>query len=97
MERVVVLEQLRQHELFPEAFEREQKYSSARKIIRWLLQRQPDDRPSALELLNSKLLPSDAIQDNYVDKIVTALAAPESAAYARIMDALFSQDKQRGM
>jgi hypothetical protein len=96
MERVVVLEEIRQHEKFPAEFDNNPKYATARQIVKWLLKKQPDERPSALELLNSKLLPGDAIQDNYVDKIVSALAAPDSSAYARIMDVLFSRDRPKG-
>lgn len=57
MERVIVLQQVRSSLTFPPEFEKSEKYAQARRVIRWLLQRNPDDRPTAMELANSKLLP----------------------------------------
>eukprot|EP01122_Echinamoeba_exundans_P017826 TRINITY_DN9778_c0_g1_i1.p1 TRINITY_DN9778_c0_g1~~TRINITY_DN9778_c0_g1_i1.p1 ORF type:complete len:1557 (+),score=338.20 TRINITY_DN9778_c0_g1_i1:220-4890(+) len=91
MERVIVLSQIRNSETYPPDFENDEKFASVRKVVRWLLKRSPDDRPTAMELLNGKLMPADAIQDNYIDKVVATLATPESAAFARLMDVLFNQ------
>jgi len=60
MERVIVLEQVRATSRFPQEFEKAEKYAAARRVIRWLLHRNPDDRPSAMELANSRILPTGA-------------------------------------
>lgn len=91
MERVIVLSQIRSTEKYPPDFEKDEKFAIVRKLVKWLLKRTPDDRPTAMELLNGKLMPADAIQDNYIDKVSATLATPESAAFARLMDVLFNQ------
>jgi hypothetical protein len=49
--------------------------------------------PTAVELLNSGLLPAEAGHDNSVEGMLLTLANPHSAAYARLMNALFSKKR----
>lgn len=51
MERCKLLEALRNHLVFPPDFEQDPKRDDQRRIIRWMLQKDPKQRPSAQELL----------------------------------------------
>jgi histidyl-tRNA synthetase len=93
MERCVVLDKLRKSVVFPKEFEDDPKFATQRNIIRWLLKRKPEHRPTALELLNSGLLPPEAGHDNSVGVMLSTLSEPHSAAYARLIDALFSKKR----
>lgn len=62
-ERVVVIENLRKAEIiFPAEWDVTR--DSQQKIIRWLLQHDPDRRPTALELSQSPLMPP-RVEDEY--------------------------------
>jgi len=53
MERCKVLEALRNHLQFPQDFERDSTKEVQRRLIRWLVNKDPKQRPSAMELLRS--------------------------------------------
>lgn len=108
MERAVVLDRLRKSGTFPKNFE-DPKYESQRAVIRWLLKRKPDQRyvciqkvmphltlryrPTAFELLSSPLLPREIFGSNGVENLMTTLSSPESTDFARLINALFSKDR----
>lgn len=85
-ERFEVLTDLRQNHVFPEGFELS--HPRQCQIIRWLLQGHPDDRPSALELLRSDLLPPK-MEDEYMKDALRTIANPHTSFYQRLMNALF--------
>lgn len=89
MERLITLRQLRESKTFPSGFEASGD-SSIKEIIRWLLHKDPNSRPSASELLNSPLLPSRAaIDEKYLQEITGALWKPNSTAAGEILRVLF--------
>ncbi len=55
MERAEVLTQLRNKLQFPAGFE--ETHAAEAELIRWLLQEDPSNRPTTMELLKSELLP----------------------------------------
>ena len=60
-------------------------------ILELLLKRNPIERPSALQLLNSQLLPAEASFDPQIEKTLSAiLSNPDSVAFAKLMDMLFN-------
>lgn len=60
-------------------------------ILELLLKRNPIERPSAIQLLNSQLLPAEASFDPQIEKTLSAiLSNPDSVAYAKLMDMLFN-------
>jgi translation initiation factor 2-alpha kinase 4 len=90
MERVQALRNLRKKEiLFPSDFD-EKKLAHQAKIIRWLCNHIPKERPTSLELLQSDLLPPK-MEDEYIQETLRTIANPNTPYYTRLMNALFSQ------
>ena len=88
MERIKILQALRQPEIhFPESWDA-QRHSNERKTIRWLLQYNPSDRPSASELLKSNLLPA-AVVDEVIEEAVRQIAQPKSPHRFAALSTLF--------
>jgi len=89
-ERYTVLYTLRGAGAFPRGFE----HSHPRqvRIIRWLLQEDPQQRPSALELLQSDLLPPK-MEDEYMKDALRTIAHPHTSFYHRLVRALFDPSR----
>ncbi|KAI0666498.1 Serine/threonine-protein kinase [Trametes maxima] len=64
--------------------------SRQRQIITWLLQHDPEQRPTALELSQSPLLPA-RIEDEYVKSAMKLIAKPDSPHLQAVLSTLFSQ------
>jgi serine/threonine protein kinase len=94
MERAEALLNLRKGMGFPKAFDKSAS-AEIKKIISWLLQPDPSERPSASELLASPLLPvRSEIEESYMLDAARALSKPGTPFHLRLVDALFSQPNQ---
>lgn len=88
-ERIAVLEDLRKPQIiFPAGWEPHR--ARQREIINWLLQHDPNARPSALELSQSPLLPP-RVEDEYFRGAIRMMAKQDSPHYQAVLSALFNQ------
>ncbi|KAJ3727200.1 kinase-like domain-containing protein [Lentinula guzmanii] len=87
-ERIFVLERLRKPDIqFPATWDPSR--TSQREIITWLLQHEPDQRPSAIELSQSPLMPP-RMEDEYFKGALRLMAKPDSPHLQTVLSALFS-------
>lgn len=88
-ERIAVLENLRKSEiLFPSDWDPLR--TKQREIISWLLQHRPEDRPTALELSRSPLLPHK-LEDEYFKGALALMTKADSPHQQAVLSSLFSQ------
>ncbi|KAL1938729.1 hypothetical protein VTO73DRAFT_11332 [Trametes versicolor] len=66
------------------------KRAGQRQIIKWLLEHDPDKRPTAMELSQSPLLPP-RLEDEYVKSAMKLIAKPDSPHLQAVLSTLFSQ------
>ncbi|KAI9297132.1 Serine/threonine-protein kinase [Neoconidiobolus thromboides FSU 785] len=93
MERAMILRDLRLPTiLFPQNFPSNLKVQA--KIIQSLLNHNEKERPTALELLQSNLLPT-RIEDEYIQECIRTIANPTTPHYGKLMNTLFSQPIDR--
>ncbi|KAI6125176.1 kinase-like domain-containing protein [Pisolithus croceorrhizus] len=88
-ERIVVIEDLRKPEVY---FPREWDQHRARQkqIISWLLRHDPAERPTALELSQSSLLPP-RMEDEYFKGALKMMSKKDSPYYQGVLSTLFNQ------
>lgn len=84
-ERVKVIKDLR-HGKFPQDFK--ESHRRQVQIIEWLLKENPNDRPSAMELLASSLIPPK-MEDEYLKDVLRTVSNPNSVFYGRVVDVMF--------
>lgn len=84
-ERFKTIKDLR-HGVFPEDFKTS--HSRQVQIIEWLLREDPAQRPTALELLSSSLIPPK-MEDEYLKDVLRTVANPNSQFYGRVVDVMF--------
>ncbi|KAG2024094.1 STE/STE20/YSK protein kinase [Coprinopsis cinerea AmutBmut pab1-1] len=88
-ERIVVLEDLRKPGIFfPTSWEPHR--TRQREIITWLLQHDPEKRPSALDLSQSPLMPP-RVEDEYFHQALGLMAKPDTPHYQTVLSLLFNQ------
>ncbi|KAI0029609.1 kinase-like domain-containing protein [Vararia minispora EC-137] len=88
-ERIRVIEDLRKPSIiFPQGWD--PKRTRQREIIAWLLQHDPDNRPTALELSQSSLMPF-SLEEEYYKGALRMMTQPDSSHYQTTMNALFEQ------
>ncbi|KIJ97967.1 hypothetical protein K443DRAFT_104703 [Laccaria amethystina LaAM-08-1] len=88
-ERIVVLEDLRKPGVFfPHAWEAHR--TRQRDIITWLLQHEPDKRPTALDLSQSPLLPP-RLEDEFFKGALKLMAKSDSPYHQAVLTTLFNQ------
>ena len=76
--------------IFPEDYDGKQ-LSKQTMIIKWLLQHNPEGRPTSQELLQSQYIPPK-IEDGHLDEVLRhTLASTNTTRYSRLMNAMFSQ------
>jgi serine/threonine protein kinase len=77
---------------FPDTF-RAKVPESAQKLILWCLERSPDSRPSAKQLLACDLLPRKVeLEQRYLDEVLQTLSNPQSEqSYHQILSKLFER------
>ena len=83
--RYKVINDLR-HGIFPEHFK--ESHSRQVQIIEWCLKEDPRDRPTAMELLSSSLIPPK-MEDEYLKDVLRTVANPNSVFYGRVVDVMF--------
>ncbi|KZT06721.1 Serine/threonine-protein kinase [Laetiporus sulphureus 93-53] len=88
-ERITVLEDLRKTGIFfPPSWDPNR--ARQRQIITWLLQHNPNDRPSALELSQSSLLPP-RLEDEYFKGALKMMTKKDSPYLQSVLSSLFNQ------
>ncbi|XP_022092964.1 eIF-2-alpha kinase GCN2-like isoform X2 [Acanthaster planci] len=92
MERVQMLGKVRQKNVqFPDTFD-EVKHENEAFVLRWLLNHDPEVRPTAQELLQSKHLPPPQMENARLQEMLRhTLSNSQSKAYRHIIQELFSQ------
>ncbi|KAH3854167.1 hypothetical protein DPMN_096706, partial [Dreissena polymorpha] len=90
MERVKVLGHLRTKDvIFPEDFDTVGKQL---KIVQWLLNHDPNERPTSKELLQSEYMPPPQMEEEELNEVLrSTISDPQSKSYHRMMNVLFSQ------
>ncbi|XP_053685295.1 eIF-2-alpha kinase GCN2 isoform X2 [Sabethes cyaneus] len=93
MERVTTLMELRSDSIrFPESMLTDDNYTQRVQVIRWLLNHDPSERPTAEELLASELIPSARLEANEVEEIIrNVVSQPQSRNYKHLMAHCFAQ------
>lgn len=98
MERATVLSNLKNGERdigekLPESFHKNFNYQIVGPILSKLLEKNPKKRISAVQLLNSQLLPPEASFDPILEQNIRSIISnPESTAYTRLMEMLFNRE-----
>ncbi|KAF9218926.1 Serine/threonine-protein kinase [Gyrodon lividus] len=88
-ERITVIEDLRKPEVyFPRDWGAHR--TRQKQIISWLLRHDPAERPSALELSQSSLLPP-RMEDEYFKGALRVMSKPNSPYHQSVLSALFNQ------
>ena len=91
MERIVTLQEVRKGQ-FPSKFEETQKKSgrgNVMQLILWLLQPTPSQRPTALQVLDSELLPRTMLESELKQLLSNIQSQPYF--HAMLMEALFGR------
>ena len=71
---------------------REKASDTAQRVILWCLTRDPQQRPSAEELLKSDLLPRKiALEQHYLTEALELLTNPQSESYIQLLNAIFKK------
>ncbi|KAJ2913179.1 hypothetical protein MD484_g7237, partial [Candolleomyces efflorescens] len=88
-ERIAVLENLRKPGIFfPSSWEPHR--TRQKEIITWLLQHDPEKRPSAIDLSQSPLLPP-RVEDEYFNQALNMMAKPDTPHHQAVLSLLFNQ------
>ena len=87
MERHDVLSELRASRTFPKGFS--DLFPRQADLIRWMLEPDPHDRPTAIELLRSNLMPPKK-EEEYLRDAMATIARPDSTIFLDLMRLLFS-------
>ena len=94
MERAVILTNLRNQDIkFPASLD-ETKFPQQTRLVRWLLQHDPKNRPTATEVLQSDLLPTK-IEDESVLQTLRMVANSRSSFFPKLVSQLFAQQVDR--
>ncbi|KAG6888787.1 hypothetical protein C0992_007517 [Termitomyces sp. T32_za158] len=90
-ERIAVIEDLRKPGIFfPSGWDPSRHRQRESEIITWLLQHRPEDRPTAVELSQSPLLPS-RLEDEYFKGALNLMTKADSPHQRAVLNSLFSQ------
>ncbi|XP_035901092.1 eIF-2-alpha kinase GCN2 [Anopheles stephensi] len=94
MERVKTLMDLRSNEVrLPEALVSDASYGRLVQVIRWLLNHDPQKRPTAEELLCSELVPRTRLEAEEIQDVVRhILSNPQSRHYKHLIARCFGQE-----
>eukprot|EP01105_Mastigella_eilhardi_P019642 TRINITY_DN4639_c0_g1_i2.p1 TRINITY_DN4639_c0_g1~~TRINITY_DN4639_c0_g1_i2.p1 ORF type:complete len:1383 (-),score=422.18 TRINITY_DN4639_c0_g1_i2:93-4241(-) len=87
MERAVALTELREKQVFPPGFEAKCQRES--QVIRWLLKQNPEERPTAKEILMSPLVPAK-LEDEILKSALNEITVPSTTIFGTLMERLFS-------
>ncbi|PSC69649.1 putative serine threonine-kinase GCN2 isoform B [Micractinium conductrix] len=92
MERAVLLRDLRENGVMPAQFEAD--HPVVCRLIRWLLSPNPAERPTAVEVLRSELLPPQVLDEQLTDLLRCLPDNP--AMHEKVLDAIFSLPRAVG-
>uniref|UniRef100_A0A2M4AAW2 non-specific serine/threonine protein kinase n=1 Tax=Anopheles triannulatus TaxID=58253 RepID=A0A2M4AAW2_9DIPT len=94
MERVKTLMELRSDEVrLPGTMISDARYARQVQVIRWLLNHDPNKRPSAEELLSSELVPRTRLEAEEIQDVVRhILSNPQSRHYKHLIARCFAQE-----
>ena len=92
MERAKSITELRDGGVFPVGFE--EKCPREAQVIRWLLQCNPIDRPTAAEIVYSQLVPAK-LEDELLKSALTQITTPGTTIFSVLMEKLFSISPDR--
>ncbi|KAH3766435.1 Serine/threonine-protein kinase [Pelomyxa schiedti] len=87
MERAIILSTLRDHCIFPPAFE--DKLPKEAEVITWLLQPDPTKRPTASQILQSEKVPSN-FEDELLLRALKQITTPGTTMFNTLLEQLFS-------
>lgn len=91
MERAVLLNEVKQKGVLPPAWA--ETYPEQAALVRWLVAPNPADRPSALEVLRSDLLPPRMEDEALNDVLRTLHSGGDTAVCSQIMGAIFDDER----
>ncbi|KAI5303954.1 hypothetical protein KEM56_007028, partial [Ascosphaera pollenicola] len=90
MERAEILDEIRQeNHVLPEVFNTQQKKAQG-EIINSLISHNPDERPSANDLLQSGRIPFHLGEEELKKSVLKILDNPHTAEYQKILNTIFS-------
>lgn len=94
MERVKTLMDLRSDSIvFPEPILADARYLQQVQVIRWLLNHDPSQRPTAEELLSSELVPPSRLEAGEIQDVIRhILCNPQSRHYKHLIARCFAQE-----
>ncbi|KAJ4436658.1 hypothetical protein ANN_16789 [Periplaneta americana] len=96
MERVKVLMNLRKSDIILPSDLTEDESPQQVHIIKWLLNHDPSQRPTSLELLQSDYVPPPQLEEAELQEMVRhTLSNPQSKAYKYLVGSCFSQEVTR--
>lgn len=91
-ERIAVIENLRQPSIvFPDSWEPQRTRQA--EIIKWLLRHEPDERPTALELSQSSLLPQ-RLEEEYFKGALRMMTKVDSPHHQAVLTAMFDEPRK---
>jgi translation initiation factor 2-alpha kinase 4 len=93
-ERVKTLLAIRKPNIeIPEEFENDSKHKIEIQLLQWLLDHNPNNRPSSEELLQSSLVPATRLEANELQEMLRhVLANPQSRGYKHLISRCLAQD-----
>lgn len=94
MERSIALRNLRNSLTFPQDFDVHE-YEHEHSVITELLQKRPERRPSAMEILSGKFLPPGSFPDLGISQ--SLLESPNNVNFIRLMDILFDHKRDHNL
>lgn len=94
MERAKAITLLREkNELLAEFMERTPE--AVHSVINWLCESNPAQRPSASELLSSRLIPPRMeVEEEFLQQALPILVNPQGSCYEQLLDSLFQQQPE---
>lgn len=94
MERQKILADIRKREIIlPASFEADKRQKQA-KVVLWLLDHNPHNRPSSKQLLQSPLLPLKMEDEELQEVLLRTLQSTNSTRYRHLIEELFTQDQE---
>lgn len=94
MERIKTIAALREKEVnLPKELENDEKHKSEVRLLKWLLDHNPNNRPTSEELLQSELVPPAKLEANELQEMLRhVLANPQSRGYKHLISKCLEQE-----
>ena len=85
-ERYKILYDVKNKRKLPPRFEEAHPRQS--RLIKWMLERDPEQRPTVSEILSNDLLPPK-MEDDYMNDVIKSVSNPNTIFYKKLIEALF--------